>query len=177
MNQPLSQDLQQDAEELLQTVPEDEFVPWPIIAKEGEFASLLALISEDMVDMQIDPDAALDILDTKGFRRARIIDDDCIEVGVNLKLNERGLGAIDGSGEAGRTLVWPAGTDFGLESGKEPGKGKGREKVVLASALISAVENAGKDGITVKALKVGLSVWCRASADPLDRNTSTNPTL
>lgn len=150
---------------MLQTVPEDEFVPWPIIAKEGEFASLLSLISEDMVDMQIDPDGALDILDTKGFRRARIIDDDCIEVGVNLKLNERGVGVVDGPGKAGRSLVWPAGTYIGLEDcqggkGKGKGRGKGREKVVLASALISAVENAGKDGISVKELKVSLFACC-----------------
>ena len=160
LNLPISQELQQDAEELLPTVPEDEFVPWPIIAKEGEFASLLSLISEDMVDMQIEPDGALDILDTKGFRRARIIDDDCIEVGVNLKLNERGMGAVDGGGRVGRSLVWPAGTSVKLAEGeaegkgKAKGKGKAREKVVLASALISAVENAGKDGLSVKELKV-----------------------
>ena len=164
MNLPISQELQQDAEELLQTVPEDEFVPWPIIAKEGEFASLLSLVSEDMVDMQIDPDGALDILDTKGFRRARIIDDDCIEVGINLKLNERGVGAVDGSYGAGKSLVWPAGTDVGLEGREgDKGKGTGREKVVLASALISAVENAGKDGITVKELKVSPFACCLVS--------------
>jgi hypothetical protein len=153
LNNPLSQDLQQDAEDLLQTVPEDEFVPWPIIAKEGEFASMLSLVSEDMIDMTIDPDGALDILDTKGFRRARIIDDDCIEISVNLKLNERGVRAVDAAGDTERTLVWPAGTDVALDGSEE--RGRGREKVVLASALISAVENAGKDGITVAALKVG----------------------
>lgn len=156
LNNPIAQDVQQDAEELLHTVPEDEFVPWPIIAKEGEFASLLALVSEDMVDMHIDADSALDILDTKGFRRARVIDDDCIEVDVNLKLNEKGTRAVEAP-EKPHTPVWPSGAviSSGLhETQEERRAGKAREKVLLASALITAVENAGKDGVTVGDLKV-----------------------
>lgn len=157
LTHPIGQELQQDAEELLHTVPEDEFVPWPLIAKEGEFASLLALVSEDMVDMHIDADAALSILDTKGYRRARVVDDDAIEVEVDLKLNEKGTQAIEA--EKPRTPVWPADADVpsGVRETGEERRGKAREKVLLASALIGAVENAGKDGVTVGDLKVSRS--------------------
>ncbi|KAJ9096859.1 hypothetical protein QFC21_005132 [Naganishia friedmannii] len=155
LDTPISKVLQHDAEELLQTVPEDEFVPWPVISKEGEFAALLGLVSEDMVDMQIESDFALDILDTKGFRRARVIDDDCIELVVNLKLNEKGISAVEAP-EHPHAHVWTSSistdtTTEGIVSEKRAGKK--REKVLSASALISAVENAGRDGITFFDLK------------------------
>lgn len=158
-------------------MPEDEFVAWPIIAKEGEFAALLALISEDMVDLQIDADAALDILDTKGFRRARVVDDDAIEIEVDLKLNEKGTRAIEA--EKPHTPVWPRDVDIssGAVETREQGRaGKTREKVLLASALITAVENAGKDGVTIGELKVGSTDPARRYlANPCRRNTSTSP--
>lgn len=133
-----------------------------MIAKEGEFASLLALVSEDMVDMQIDADAALDILDTKGFRRARIVDDDCIELGVNLKLNEKGTQIAEGA-QASTIPVWPSHTVIAsgiTETGEQRRAGKKREKVLLASALITAVENAGKDGVSISGLKVSWMLIC-----------------
>lgn len=154
--------MQRDAEELLATVPEDDFVTWPIISKEGEFASLLGLISEDMVDMQVETDFALDILDTKGFRRARVIDDDCIEPVVNLKLNEKGMRAMEASDHP-HAHVWTTSTETGtttqvISSEKRPAKK--RERVLSASALISAVENAGQNGITFLDLKVGRLFHC-----------------
>lgn len=161
MDTPISQVLQRDAEELLQTVPEDDFVPWPIISKEGELAALLGLVSEDMIDMQIDTDYALDILDTKGFRRTRVIDDDCIELVVNVKLNEKGIHAVEAP-EPPHAHSWTSNISTGTttEGGSsEKRTAKKREKVLSASALISAVENAGRDGITPLDLKVGATFF------------------
>ncbi|KAJ9113697.1 hypothetical protein QFC22_006006 [Naganishia vaughanmartiniae] len=156
LDTPISQVVQRDAEELLQTIPEDEFVPWPIISKEGEFASLLGLVSEDMVDMQIETDFALDILDTKGFRRARVIDDDCIELVVNLKLNAKGIHAVEAPDHP-HAHAWgssPSTTGTTTDGpSSEKRAAKKRERVLSASALINAVENAGRDGITFVDLK------------------------